>query len=177
MGLRLLDHSKTTDVLQITLSWQTQAEKDALIINQNQTALFRVTFLDAFVSTIVPWLNFVSWIFYLMSFRKSAPRLELLRQSLERFGLRQNEVKIQTMAIKNGNPLTLLEDERMEYLPRSTVSILFAKTELGWKVYTNRMDRYATIGNLTYMWCNLSKLHFFKSFSSDENTTRLWQLK
>ena len=54
-----------------------------------------------------------------------------MRQSLERFGLRQNEVKIQTMAIKNGNPLTLLEDERMEYLPRSTVSILFAKTELG----------------------------------------------
>jgi len=41
--------------------------------------------LDLMVSSCVPWINYISWIFYFMAFKKSAKKISSLIQKLEEF--------------------------------------------------------------------------------------------
>ena len=41
--------------------------------------------LDLMVSTSVPWINYISWIFYFLAFKNSAQKISSLSQMLEEF--------------------------------------------------------------------------------------------
>jgi hypothetical protein len=61
------------------------ADYDILLYYKKVSKSLGFSSLDLMVSTSVPWINYISWIFYFLAFKNSAQKISSLSQMLEQF--------------------------------------------------------------------------------------------
>ena len=62
-----------------------EADYDILLYYKKVSKSLGFSSLDLMVSTSVPWINYISWIFYFLAFKNSAQKISSLSQMLEEF--------------------------------------------------------------------------------------------